>query len=198
MTLEATDIFWKALGCFRRSERTRHVRAADPRCAALSRRETRRTALEARSAGGRVPLRAKRAPARVPRAFVSRWRARAGGTDGENRAARYERSFQPEKSDARGPGRTVESNARVGSGVISGVILADSARRASAAVQSRARRATKCPANARRDPVCRECALYAQTDSAARGGSRPFTRTFRVRGSRRVLVEREVSRVSTD
>lgn len=133
------------------------MRAADPRCAALSRRETRRTALEARSAGGRVPLRAKRAPARVPRAFVSRWRARAGGTDGENRAARYERSFQPEKSDARGPGRTVESNARVGSGVISGVILAEPARRASAAegVESRARRARECPARvANRESFC--------------------------------------------
>ena len=179
--------------------RTWHVKAAVRRCAARARRETRGTARDARSTDGRVRDPRETRARRVPRAFVSRCaRARRAEPTADFAEPVKRAIFPAAKSRMRGRGRTVASNARVGSGVISGVILADFARRASAAVQSRARRATKCPANARRDPVCRECALYAQTDSAARGGSRPFTRTSRVRGSRRVLVEREVSRVSTD
>lgn len=125
-----------------RDARDRAGRAIDGRVSTLSARN-------ARPAGAvrvRLPMRA-RAPA---------------GTYAEIAEPVKREIFPAAKSRMRGRGRTVASNARVGSGVISGVILADFARRASAAVQSRARRATKCPANARRDPVCRESASYAQ------------------------------------
>jgi len=125
-----------ALGAFAcSSKRTRHVRAAVPRCAANARRETRGTSRDARSTDARARNRANRAPARVPRARSSR-RARARREDrrGKSRIPLKQRSFPAPKSRMRaGLWRTVESNARVGSGVISGVMLAEPARRASAA-----------------------------------------------------------------
>jgi hypothetical protein len=122
-----------AFGCS--SKRTRHVRAAVPRCAARARRETRGTSGDARSTDARARNRANRAPARVPRARSSR-RARARREDrrGKSRIPLKQRSFPAPKRRMRaGLWRTVESNARVGSGVISGVMLAEPARRASAA-----------------------------------------------------------------
>ena len=122
-----------AFGCS--SKRTRHVRAAVPRCAARARRETRGTSGDARSTDARARNRADRAPARVPRARSSR-RARARREDrrGKSRIPLKQRSFPAPKRRMRaGLWRTVESNARVGSGVISGVMLAEPARRASAA-----------------------------------------------------------------
>lgn len=125
-----------ALGAFAcSSKRTRHVRAAVPRCAARARRETRGTSRDARSTDARARNRANRALARVPRARASR-RARARRDDrrGKSRIPLKQRSFPAPKSRMRaGLWRTVESNARVGSGVISGVMVADPARRASAA-----------------------------------------------------------------
>ena len=125
-----------ALGAFAcSSKRTRHVRAAVPRCAARARRETRGTSRDARSTDARARNRANRAPARVPRARSSRRaRARREERRGKSRIPLKQRSFPAPKSRMRaGLWRTVESNARVGSGVISGVMLAEPARRASAA-----------------------------------------------------------------